>query len=256
MTSDSKEQTLTGRVALVTGSARRIGRAIALELASRGAAVVVHARSDRASCEETVRLIQAAGGRARMHLADISVPEEAKRLVDFAVAEFGRLDILVNNAAVRRTVKLDQMGPTQWREAMGVVLDGAFYCAHAAYPHLGHHGVGRIINIGGVTAHVGARDRVHVVAAKAGLVGLTKALALELGPRVTVNCVAPGLIEDPADDAEATRFRRNHFPPESIPMGRTGVPQDLSGVIAALCSDQFSWVTGQTVHVNGGIFLC
>lgn len=256
MTTESKEQTLTGRVALVTGSARRIGRAIALELASRGAAVLVHARSDRANCEQTVELIQAAGGRAVLHLADISVPEEAQRLVSFAVAEFGGLDILVNNAAVRRTLKLDKLGPSEWREAMGVVLDGAFFCAHAAYPHLGRKGVGRIINIGGVTAHVGAYDRVHVVTAKAGLVGLTKALALELGPRVTVNCVAPGLIEDPADDAEATRFRRSHFPPESIPMGRTGVPQDLAGVIAALCSDQFAWVTGQTVHVNGGIYLC
>ena len=256
MTTVSHEKNLIGRVALVTGSARRIGRTIALELASRGAAVVVHARSDRANCEQTVELIQAAGGRAMLQLADISIPEEAQRLVDFAVAEFGGLDILVNNAAVRRTVKLDQLGPREWREAMGVILDGAFFCAHAAYPHLVQSAAGRIINIGGVTAHVGARDRVHVVAAKAGLVGLTKALALELGPRVTVNCVAPGLIEDPADDAEATRFRRNHFPPESIPMGRTGVPQDLSGVIAALCSDQFSWVTGQTVHVNGGIFLC
>jgi 3-oxoacyl-[acyl-carrier protein] reductase len=249
-------QPLAGRVALVTGSARRIGRAIALELASRGAAVVVNARTDATGAERVAAEIAAAGGRALACLADVSDPADVARLIDTGVAHFGRLDILVNNAAIRRPVAFADMDYAEWRAIMAVVLDGAFLCCHAAAPHLGCGGHGRIVNIGGVTSHMGARGRAHVVAAKAGIVGLTKALAMDLGPDgITVNCLAPGLVEDAGDDAESTAFRRKHTPLEKIPLGRIGSPEDVARAVATLCGDDLAYLTGQTVHLNGGVFL-
>jgi 3-oxoacyl-[acyl-carrier protein] reductase len=247
---------LAGRVALVTGSARRIGRAIALELASRGASVVINARSDLAAAQGVAHEIEAAGGRSFVCLADVADPADAKRLIAASVERFGRLDILVNNAAVRRQVDFAEMDYAEWRAITSVVLDGAFLCCHAAAPHLAKAGHGRIVNIGGVTSHIGARGRAHVVAAKAGVVGLTKALAMELGPNnITVNCLAPGLVEEQGDDAVSTAFRRNHTPLEKIPLGRTGSPQDVARAVAALCGDDLAYLTGQTVHLNGGVFL-
>jgi 3-oxoacyl-[acyl-carrier protein] reductase len=250
------QQPLAGRVALVTGSAKRIGRAIALELAERGAAVVVNARTDTEGAARVAAEIVAAGGRSLVCMADVSDPAQAARLVAAGVGHFGRLDILVNNAAIRRPVEFADMDYAEWRAVMAVVLDGAFLCCHAAAPHLGRGGHGRIVNIGGVTSHIGARGRAHVVAAKAGIVGLTKALALDLGPDgITVNCLAPGLVEDAGDDAVSTAFRRKHTPLEKIPLGRTGAPQDVARAVATLCGDDLAYLTGQTVHLNGGVFL-
>jgi 3-oxoacyl-[acyl-carrier protein] reductase len=247
---------LEGRVAVVTGSAKRIGRSIAVELGRRGAAVVVNGKSDVDGANETAAQIRALGGRAAVCMADVTQEQDVRRLMEAAVGSFGKLDILVNCAAVRRPIAFAEMDLREWREIMAVVLDGAFLCCHAALPHLARSGQGRIVNIGGVTSHIGANGRAHVVAAKAGLVGLTKALALELGPQgITVNCLAPGLIEAEGDDAVSTNFRRAHTPPEKIPLQRTGSPKDIGGAVAALCGDDFAYLTGQTIHLNGGIFL-
>jgi 3-oxoacyl-[acyl-carrier protein] reductase len=247
---------MAGRVALVTGSARRIGRAIALELARRGADVLVHARTDQAGADAVAAEVRALGRRAAVCLADVSQPEDADRLVAAALQAFGRLDILVNNAAIRRPVAFADLDYAEWRAITSVVLDGAFLCCRAAAPHLKAGGHGRIVNIGGVTSHIGSRGRAHVVAAKAGIVGLTKALAMDLGPDgITVNCLAPGLVEAPGDDTESTQFRRAHTPLDKIPLGRTGTPQDVALAIATLCGDDLAYLTGQTIHLNGGIFL-
>lgn len=247
---------LEGRVALVTGSARRIGRSIALALAHEGASVMIHARSARDEAEAVAAEVRAHGVGSGVVLGDVSVPHEAQAIVAATVRELGALDILVNNAAVRRVCALEQMDHAQWREIMGVILDGTFLCAQAAVPHLARQGRGRILSIGGLTSHIGANERAHVVAAKAGVVGLTKALAVELGPRgITANCLAPGLIEAEGDDPGHIAFRRRHSPPEKIPLQRIGAPDDIGRAVAALVSDDFAYLTGQTLHLNGGVFL-
>ena len=252
----NKEGSLAGRVAVVTGSARRIGREIALELARRGADVLVHSRADHSAAEETAAQVRALGVRSQTCLSDLTTEEGAQRLMETAGEVFGGIDILVNSAAVRRAVPFEELNLKEWREITAIILDGTFLCCRAALPLLKKSQHGRIINIGGVTAQIGAHGRAHVVAAKAGVLGLTKALALDLGAYgITVNCVAPGLIESPEDDPEHVQFRRRHTPPEKVPLGRIGRPQDISLAVAALCGDDLAYVTGQTVHVNGGVFL-
>jgi 3-oxoacyl-[acyl-carrier protein] reductase len=181
-------------VAVVTGAARNIGREIALQLAAAGNAVIVNARSSANEVADVVRAIEAAGGRAAAHLADVSEPAGAQSLMEAAIHHFGQIDILVNNAALRREVPFAELDFARWREVMSVILDGAYLCAHAALPYLRQSKAGAIVNIGGMSAHAGSAGRAHVIAAKAGLVGLTRALAHDLGPDgITVNCVVPGI---------------------------------------------------------------
>ena len=184
---------LAGKVALVTGAARNIGRAIACSLAAGGAAVMVNARTSRSEAEKTVEMI---GSSADLHLADVTKPAEVQALVEATVKRFGRLDFLVNNAAVRFETPFEKMKYEEWRQVLAIVLDGAFFCVQAALPHLIRAGGGSIVNIGGQTGHKGATERAHVITAKAGLAGMTKALALDLAPhQITVNCVVPGTID-------------------------------------------------------------
>ena len=252
----NQQGALAGRVAVITGSARRIGREIALELARRGADVMVHSLADRKSAEDTAAQVRQLGRRAAVCLADLTTEEGARQLMDAAGEAFGAIDILVNSAAIRRAVPIEELDLKEWREIMAIILDGTYLCSRAALPLLKKSRHGRIVNIGGVTAQIGAHGRAHVVAAKAGVMGLTKALAMELGSSgITVNCLAPGLIESPEDDPAHTQFRRRHTAPEKIPLGRIGRPEDISLAVASLCGDDFAYFTGQTVHVNGGIFL-
>jgi 3-oxoacyl-[acyl-carrier protein] reductase len=244
-----------GKAAIVTGSSRRMGRAIARALARSGVGVMINARSSRAEAEAVVEEIREAGGRAEVCLADVARPEDARRLIDSCVERFGRLDILVNNAAVRANAAFDALSFEEWRRVCAVVLDGAFLCSQAAAPHL-LRTHGRIVNIGGIAAHRAAIGRVHVVAAKSGLVGLTKALALELAPDVTVNCVAPGKIEDPDDSGEERDKRKARFPDALIPARRSGSTDDVAQAVLYLSSEAAGYVTGQTLHVNGGAFWC
>jgi 3-oxoacyl-[acyl-carrier protein] reductase len=241
---------------VVTGSARRIGREIALELARRGASVMVHSLADPDAAEQTAAGARALGVRAEVCLADLRTEDGARQLMEAAGAAFGAIDILVNSAAVRRAVPFAQLDFKEWRDIMAIILDGTYLCCHAALPLLRKSRHGRIVNIGGVTGQMGSRDRAHVVAAKAGVMGLTKALAIDLGAHgITVNCVAPGLIEAPGDDPAHVQFRRRHTSPEKVPLGRIGRPEDVSLAVASLCGDDLAYVTGQTVHVNGGVFL-
>jgi len=242
------------RVAIVTGSALNIGRAIALHLARDGCRVLVTARHSRNDAEETVRLIEAAGAQAVVHMADISDPAQARGLVQAAIDRFGRLDVLVNNASVRRQTRFADLTPEEWREIMGATLDGAFYCAHAAAPHIAASGGGSIVNLGGMSAHVGAVGRVHAVTAKAGMVGLTRALAKELAADdITVNVVVPGSIETIRGAAAGGNHGRSALP-ESL-SGRRGQPDEIAAMVRFLCSSEARYVTGQTIHVNGGAFM-
>jgi|SRR5438105_1824720 len=244
---------LAGRTAVVTGAGRNIGRAIALQLAAAGAAVLVNARANREQAQAVVREIEQKGGRALAHLADVADAEAVQAMMTAAVARFGRIDILVNNAALRREQPLEQMSLGEWREILGVILDGAFLCVKAALPQLRASGVGAIVNIGGLSAHTGASNRAHVVTAKAGLVGFTRALAHELAAdHVTVNCVAPGLIGTArAPGAPEPAHHQVH----GTLAGNRGTPDDIAATVRFLCGPEARYITGQTFHVNGGAFL-
>ena len=242
---------LAGRVAVVTGSARNIGRAIAMALAEGGAAVVVNARRAAQDAESVAEEIRRAGGRAAAHVADIGDPDAAAGLIAAAVDRFGRLDILVNNASVRRETDLADLDYKEWRDILATTLDGAYLCSRAALPHLIASGSGAIVNIGGLSSHMGAPRRAHVIAAKAGLAGLTRALAHDLAPhQITVNCVAPGLI-----DTTRTGPEPGHHKSLATPVGRKGRPEEIAGLVRFLCGPGARYITGQTVHANGGLYM-
>jgi 3-oxoacyl-[acyl-carrier protein] reductase len=245
---------LAGQVALVTGGVRRIGRAIALTLAREGAAIAVNAKSSRDEAADTVREIEALGGAARVIMGDVSDEAEVARMVKETAATLGPVDILINNAAVRRDDAFTAMSFADWRRVLAVILDGAFLTSRAVIPGMLARGRGAIVNIGGLTAHTGAVGRAHVSAAKAGLVGLTKALAVEFGSRgITVNCVAPGRI---GGARSATSGKGGVIPGGGDPLvGREGEPQDIAAAVKLLCSPAGRYITGQTIHVNGGIYL-
>jgi 3-oxoacyl-[acyl-carrier protein] reductase len=245
------EAELHGSVALVTGAARNIGREIALALAQAGAAVVVNAKTSGEAALAVVAEIEAAGGTATALLADVTEPADVQRLIAHAVGAFGRLDILVNNAALRDEAPFEELTYARWRSVLQIVLDGAFLCTQAAAPHLRSGGRGAIVNIGGLTAHTGAQHRVHVVTAKAGLVGFTRALAHDLSPGgVTANLVVPGLIETTRDGA-APAHRRER----KTLVGRHGRPDDIASAVRFLAGPGARYITGQTLQVNGGLYL-
>ena len=243
-----------GKVALVTGSALNIGRAIALALAADGYRIMTTARQSEDDARQTARLVREAGSDADTHLADISDHVAAAGLVEVTVKRFGRLDVLVNNASIRRQTKFLDMTPAEWREIMGTTIDGAFYCAHAAAPHIIAAGGGTIINLGGISSHVGATGRVHAITAKAAMTGLTRALSKELAPHnITVNTVVPGSIETVRGFAAGGDHGRASLP--DSPLGRRGRPEDVAAMVRFLCSDEARYITGQAIHVNGGAFV-
>src|SRR3982075_1043646 len=215
---------LTGKVAVVTGAGRNIGRSIALTLAEGGASIVVNARSNRAEAEAVAREIEVLGGKALVHIGDVADAAADQAMADAAVKQFGRLDILINNAALRREKPFAEMSYAEWREILDVTLDGAFHCAKACLPALRKSGAGSIVNIGGLSAHTGAGDRAHVVTAKAGIIGFTRALAHDLASDgITLNCLVPGLIGTPRpkDRPEPA----HHLTHQTI-SGARGKPED------------------------------
>lgn len=245
---------LAGRVALVTGSARNIGRAIACALAADGAAVMVNARTSRKDAEDTAEQIRAAGGNAALHFADVTDAAAVGAMVEATLKEFGRLDFLVNNAAVRAETPFAEIRLQDWQRILATVLDGAFLCTQACLPHLSRGGSGAVVNIGGLTGHTGAQGRAHVVTAKAGLAGMTRALALDLAPHgITVNCVVPGTIETVRGlpGAPERPAHRQALPP----LGRRGTPEDIANAVRFLCGPGARYITGQALHISGGGYM-
>lgn len=248
---DTKE--LAGKVAIVTGAGRNIGRAIARQLADAGAAVVVNAQSNKAEADAVVREIETAGGKAVVCMGSVGDPKTADALAAAALKNFGRIDILINNAALRREKPITELTYADWREVMDVILDGAFHCMRACLPALKKSGGGTIINMGGMSAHRGAKDRAPVLTAKAGLVGFTRALAHDLADdRITANCVVPGAVDTPRP---ASSPNPAHHLTHGTITGERGKPDDIAAMVCFLCGPGGRYVTGQTIHVSGGAFL-
>ena len=244
---------LNGKVAIVTGAGRNIGRAIALALVDSGASILVNARSNRAEADAVAHEIETAGGKALVHIGDVADAAQVQAMAEIAARHFGRIDILVNNAALRREKPFAEMSYAEWREIMNVTLDGAFHCVKACLPHLKKSGAGTVVNIGGLSAHTGARDRAHVVTAKAGIVGFTRALAHDLAADgITVNCVVPGLIGTPRpkDKPEPA----HHLIHQTI-TGERGRPGDVAAAVRFLCGPGARYINGQAIHTNGGAYL-
>jgi len=249
--SDSAKE-LAGTAAIVTGSTANMGRTIALTLAEAGAAVLINSRTSAAAAKAVAGEIEAAGGRAIVHLADVTDPDQVAGMIAAVVGAFGRLDILVNNVSHRLAQPLAETALAEWRDVLSSTLDSAFLCCKAALPHLVASGRGAIVNIGGASGHAGVANRTAVAAAKTGLAGLTGALAAEYAARnVTVNCVAPGHIEHVGAPGRISQ----HYRDRPIPMGRAGRPEDIAAMVRHLSGPNGRYITGQTIHVNGGVFF-
>ena len=245
---------LDGKVAIVIGAGKNIGRGIALALARDGASVVVNGRSDQDAVNGVVGEIEAAGGSAIPMLADVSREEDVTRLVSDTVARFGGVDIAVSNAGLRRQTPLVEMSFAEWREILSVALDGAFLLARACVPHMIERGGGAFIGMSGVSHHVGTAKRVHVNASKAGLEGLVRGLARELAPHnITVNAVAPGAIDTVRGASSGVRPSAGSL--AGIPLSRLGEVSEIAETVRFLVGPHGGYITGQTIHVNGGMFL-
>ncbi|HEY5279564.1 MAG TPA: SDR family oxidoreductase [Pseudolabrys sp.] len=245
------EHELAGKVAIVTGAGRNIGRAIALKLARSGAALVVNARANAAEADGVVREIEASGGRAVSVIGDVADAKVADTLAAAALKQFGRIDILVNNAALRREKPITEMSYAEWREVMDVTLDSAFHCVKACLPALRKNG-GAIVNVGGMSAHIGSKHRAHVMAAKAALVGFTRGLAHDLAvDRISVNCAVPGAI----DTSRAAGATPAHHLTHGTITGECGTSEDVAALVHFLCTPAAHYVTGQAIHANGGAYL-
>jgi 3-oxoacyl-[acyl-carrier protein] reductase len=246
---------LNAPVALVTGGGRNIGREIALGLSRAGFALAVNVRTSAAEGQAVVDEIHAGGGHALLCVADVGDPSAVAAMVGRITEQFGRLDVLVNNAAVRREADLTALTAQDWHDTLRVVLDGAFFCTQAALPWLKAAPTAAIVNIGGLTAHTGAAERVHVVTAKAGLVGLTRALAHDLAADgVTVNCVSPGMIDTVRKAGSASAQPRHHAAHQTL-LGRRGTAQEVADSVVFLAGPKARFITGQVLHVNGGTYL-
>ena len=248
----AENKELNGKVAIVTGAGRNIGRAIALALARAGASVIVNVRSNQIEAEGVVREIEAGGSKAVAVPGDIGEEKTAGALAETALKRFGRIDILVNNAALRREKPIGDMSYAEWREVMNVILDGTFRCVHACLPALKKRG-GSIINIGGMSAHIGSKDRAHVITAKAALVGFSRALAHDLAvDKITANCVVPGAIDT---TRPASSQNPAHHLTHGTITGERGKAEDVAAMVRYLCGPGGRYVTGQTIHVSGGAYL-
>ncbi len=253
MTETSSRQ-LEGQVALITGCVRRIGRETALTLAREGAAIVVHAKNSRDEAEALAKEIEEIGGEALIHLADITNEAAVQGLVDAIIDRFGRIDILVNNAAIRKQTPFLEMSFDEWHDILAIILDGAFLCTRACVPHMIKNGGGVIINMGGISSYAGSLNRLHVEAGKAGLGGMTRGLAIDLAEHnITANLIAPGGIG--GERSKTSPESANKFGGNSIPLGHMGTFENVANMIHALCIPAGRYITGQTIHINGGKFL-
>lgn len=242
---------LEGKVALVTGSGRNIGRATVLKLAGEGAHVVVNARSNQAEADAVVREAQGMGVRALAIVADVARRDQVEAMAARALSEFGRVDILINNAAIRPHKPFTELTVEDWEAVRSVVLDGALYLTRAVIGSMVKNGYGRILFFTGEGAFVGGSGRAHVSAAKMGLVGFARGLASEFAAQnIRVNVVSPGSI----DTMRANPEWYGNRPPSAtgIPLGRQGKVEEIAATCLFLVSDDGGFITGQTIHVNGG----
>jgi 3-oxoacyl-[acyl-carrier protein] reductase len=247
---------LAGRTAIVTGSGRNIGRAIALSLAAQGARVVVNGHSDRAAVDAVVEEIRGGGAEAIGVMADVSQDPEVARLVAQANDRFGGVDIVVSNVGIRRKQPFLEITPEQWDEVLRTNLSAAFYLARHAIPLMQPRRWGRIVLISGFDGFWGqVTDRAHNITAKAGLHGLAMALAREFGPHnITANTVAPGAIDTVRDWSQYTHQQREQLLNE-IPLGRYGHVDEVAAACDLLCSERGGFISGQVIHVNGGHYM-
>lgn len=240
-----------GHVALVTGAGRNIGRAIVLELADRGVDVVVNTRSNLAEAEAVAAEANKRGVRALALVGDVGRSEDVKRLAERALREFGTVDVVINNAAIRPAAPFLDITEEAWHHVMAVDLHGAFYTSKAFLPGMVAKTWGRIVNLTGMNAMQGTSTRSHVAAAKHGLWGLTKALAREFGPHnITVNAISPGPIDTSRHDAAVARHIQSQV--SLVPLGRMGQPEEIARLCGFLVSDDGAFVSGQMIAVNGG----
>jgi 3-oxoacyl-[acyl-carrier protein] reductase len=244
---------MAGEVAIVTGAGINTGAVIATTLAREGAAVVVNYRNANAGAAATVAQIEAAGGRAIAVQGDVTKLDDVRRLVTRTVDAFGTVSVLVNNANIRSYRPLMEITPEEWRETLGPTLDGSFFCIQACVPHMRELGHGTIVNIGGNSAHSGRPNRCHVAAAKAGLAGMTGALASELAPdNITVNCVVPGRIDAPRKVAATHNAGSTRH---GSPMGRSASQQEIANLVRFLCSNECRFMSGAMLHANGAAYV-
>jgi len=245
---------LEGKVAVVTGASRGIGRAIALKLADEGAKVVVNYSGSQAKAEEVVARIQENGGEAIAVQASVSQSEEVIALIDTAVKTFGSLDILVNNAGITRDNLLMRMKEDEWDDVLNTNLKGVFLCTKAVTRQMMKQRAGRIINISSIVGVAGNAGQANYVAAKAGVIGLTKTTAKELASRnILVNAIAPGFIETEMTDQLPEELKQGML--TQIPLAKLGQPEDIAKAVAFLASDDANYMTGQTLNIDGGMVM-
>ena len=248
-----RRQRFTDKVAIVTGGSRGIGRGIAVALAAEGATVVVNFVHAAADAEEVVALIEAGGGRASAFKADVGRRAEAEALVTTASKRYGRLDVLVNNAAICPFRELHEITDEIWEETLRTNLYGPFVTSQAAAPVMAAGGGGAIVHVSSVSSYLGSATQVHYCASKGGLNGMTAALAMALGPsNIRVNAVLPGGVP--------TDINREHWEgkpqqPPGLPINRAGAPADIAGAVCYLASDDAAWVTGVLLPVDGGVTI-
>jgi 3-oxoacyl-[acyl-carrier protein] reductase len=249
---DKNLTSLDGKVAIVTGSARNIGRATALALAADGAAIVVNAVHDQDAADRVVGEITDAGGKAISFLCDVTDPKAVKKMDAAAIEAFGSVDILICNASSRGLKAFTEMTYKEWRRVIDISLDGSFFLAQSAVLHMIEKGWGRIVTLGGISWHIGTPGRVHNLVAKSGLVGFTRGLAMEMAEHnITVNCVSPGFIDTERPASAGVR------PPLKVqpPVARMGTTDEIAAMVRFLCQPEAAYITGQTIHVNGGMYL-
>jgi 3-oxoacyl-[acyl-carrier protein] reductase len=244
---------LSGRVAFVTGASQGIGRACAIKLATEGATVAVAARSQE-KLNDLVNEITAVGGKALACTLDVTDEEQVKASVKGAIAQFGKIDILVNNAGITRDQLVMRLKRADWDAVLQTNLTSAYLCIQQVTSSMLKQRWGRIINIASIFGQMGQAGQANYSASKAGLIGLTMAIARELGSRnITCNAVAPGFIETAMTEALGNEFKQNAA--KQIPLGRVGSPADVASAVAFLASDEASYITGHVLNVNGGMLM-
>lgn len=245
---------MNGKVALVTGASRGIGRAIALELAKNGVNIIINYSGQKEAAETVLEEVKALGVEAYTYKANVGSYEECAKMIEFTIEKFSKIDILVNNAGITRDMLLMRMSEEQFDEVININLKGAFNCMQLVSKHMIKAKTGRIINMSSVSGRLGNAGQVNYAASKAGIDGMTKAAARELASRgITVNAIAPGFVKTDMTDVLSDKVKENII--ESIPMKTFGLPEDIAKTVVFLAGEGGRYITGQTISVDGGMYM-